>query len=230
VADHLTEEEQVEALKRWWKENGSSILVTVLLVVAGYWGWQFWQSKQKTESIEASVIYEELLQAVGNSPGRDADKTSTAKHLAKQLSQDYSGFYAQSGHLFLAKLAVEENDLGAAETELKAALAAGPSPAMVPLVALRLAEVLQAGEQLDAALQVLAEHKTDGFKAAFAETRGDIYLQQAELNKARAAYQLALDSEPEFSQRQQLEQKLDDLAVSGSDAKPNADAATENKK
>ena len=35
MADHITEEEQIEALKRWWDENGKqTILAIVLTLVA----------------------------------------------------------------------------------------------------------------------------------------------------------------------------------------------------
>jgi predicted negative regulator of RcsB-dependent stress response len=42
VADHITEEEQIEALKRWWEENGKQTLLGIALIVGGYFGWQAW--------------------------------------------------------------------------------------------------------------------------------------------------------------------------------------------
>ena len=43
MADHLSEEEQIEAFKRWWAENGLQMIAAVVLIVGGYFGWQFWQ-------------------------------------------------------------------------------------------------------------------------------------------------------------------------------------------
>lgn len=218
MADHLTEEEQVEALKHWWKENGTSIIATVVLVLAAYSGWQYWQTKQKADSTEASAVYQNLLEAMDGGSERGDEKTTTAKHLAGTLKDNYSGFYGLSGHLFLAKLAVEASDLKLAETELRAALSTGPSASFKPVVNLRLASVLNAqGAQKDA-LAVLSAENSSGFEALFAEMRGDIYVDMAELKQARAAYQLALESEPEFSQLNQIQQKLDDLNVSAAAA------------
>lgn len=39
----LTEEEQVEALKKWWKENGTAVIVGVVIgisAVVGFWKWR----------------------------------------------------------------------------------------------------------------------------------------------------------------------------------------------
>ncbi len=46
MAEHLSEEEQLEALKRWLSENGTSTVVGVVLAISGYLGWGFWQDKQ----------------------------------------------------------------------------------------------------------------------------------------------------------------------------------------
>ena len=42
MADHITEEEQIEALKRWWDENGKQVVLAIVLTVGGYFGWQAW--------------------------------------------------------------------------------------------------------------------------------------------------------------------------------------------
>ena len=42
MAEDITEEEQIEALKRWCAENGMQTVLAVVLVTGGYFGWQFW--------------------------------------------------------------------------------------------------------------------------------------------------------------------------------------------
>ena len=39
---HRTEEEQVEAIKTWWKANGTSVIVGVVLGVAVIFGVRYW--------------------------------------------------------------------------------------------------------------------------------------------------------------------------------------------
>ena len=42
MSDHLTDEEQVEKVKAWLKENGTSIVAGVVIGLGGIFGWQFW--------------------------------------------------------------------------------------------------------------------------------------------------------------------------------------------
>ena len=46
MAELRTEEEQIEAIKRWWKKNGSSLLLGIALALAIVFGWQAWQNHQ----------------------------------------------------------------------------------------------------------------------------------------------------------------------------------------
>ena len=43
MAEHLSDEEQLESFKRWFKENGLSTIVVVVLAAGGYFGWEFWK-------------------------------------------------------------------------------------------------------------------------------------------------------------------------------------------
>ncbi|MBB6523143.1 tetratricopeptide repeat protein [Pseudoteredinibacter isoporae] len=215
MAEHLTEEEQLEAIKRWWDNNGKSLLTAILLGIAAYSGFQFWQNKQQAQAEAGSVVYEELLQAVGaQSPTEE--QQNTAKYLAKQLVDEHSGsFYGISGDLFLAKLAVKGNDLESAAKHLNSALAQGPSEALRPIVYQRLAKVQAATGDHAAALATLDKGQTQAVVGSFAETRGDIYLAQGDNDRARASYQLALDSlaAEDFARRQPLQDKLAGVPV-----------------
>ena len=58
---YRTEEEQVEAIKRWWSENGKGVIAAVVIGVLGSVGWQSWQDRQVSQAEAASGIYQELL-------------------------------------------------------------------------------------------------------------------------------------------------------------------------
>ncbi len=210
MAEHLTEEEQLEAIKRWWDNNGKSLLTAILLGIAAYSGFQFWQNKQQAQAEAGSVVYEELLQAVG-AQNPTAEQQNTAKYLAKQLVDEHGGsFYGVSGDLFLAKLAVKDNDLKSAASHLNSALSQGPSEALRPIVYQRLAKVQAAQGDYAAALATLDKGQTQAVLGSYAETRGDIFLAQGDNDRARASFQLALDSlaSEDFARRQPLQDKL----------------------
>jgi len=230
VSVHLSEEEQLEVLKRWWKDYGRTIIIAVLVVVAGYFGFTTWQDQKRQAAEKASVMYEELLKLVNVEPGKvitDADKATVA-HLAGQLKEANSkSMYAHSAAFFLAKLAVEDNKLDAAASELKWILSAKPDAATEQLARLRLARVLTAQKAYDEALAQLTPEPAAAFVADYAEARGDIFKLQGDLDAARTSFEKALTSiDPQQQERYMLLQmKVDDLKVN--DSVPAAPVAEE---
>ena len=102
-----TEEEQIELLKKWLNENGTSIIVSIVVVLAVVFGYRTWDTQTRETAEAASVIYEELVEAVTvNPPQTISDENlSTSKFLANQLKSEYSNStYAQFAAMHLAKL------------------------------------------------------------------------------------------------------------------------------
>ena len=213
---HLTEEEQLEALKRWWAENGTSTVVGVALAVSGYLGWGFWQDKQQADAEAASANYQTLMEAVVTEPGQllSEEKSATANHLADELKSQHSqSLYASQAALFKAKLAVESGDLAAAATELEWVIAQNVEPSMTLLTRSRLARVQLGLGDYDKALATVPDANSGSFKALFAEIRGDVLVAQGKDSEARAAYQLAADNliPEQTARRPLLEMKINDL-------------------
>jgi predicted negative regulator of RcsB-dependent stress response len=194
VESYSTEEEQVEALKKWWQENSRSIIAAIVLALAGSFGWQAWQENRATQAETASSVYQDMLDAVNNLTAAPAgpEQAATVKHLAESLKTDYSGTtYAQFAALHLAKMAVAEDDLEAAEGELRWVLTAGPVAEIEQLTRLRLARVVAARGDTSAALAMLETEDGGSYAAAYAEVEGDIYMQLGQADQARSAYERA---------------------------------------
>lgn len=227
---HLTEEEQIETLKRWWSDNGNNLLITIGLAVAGYFGWQAWQNSQQVAAEAASALYSDMFAATQVAPGESlsADKVTTIKHLAEQLKSEYSGStYAHNAGLLLAKLAVESGDLEAAAAELNWVRDAGPEASVEVVADLRLAHVLLAQAKPAEAMTLAEKYQDGAFAGLFAEVRGDIFVQQGQLDQARAAYALALTQlAPEANiKRNIIQLKLNDLKVAEPKSTAGEDAA-----
>jgi len=215
VAEHLTEEEQLEALKRWWKENGTGLITAILVGVAAYSGWQFWNTQRAADDLAGSAKYDELVEAM-SVENRTAEQTQAAAYLAKQLKTEHTDtFYGMSGAMFLARMAVEKNDLAMAKVELEAAIAQGPSDALSPVLNLRLAKVQLSLKEYTAALSTLDKNQNQTVLAAYSEVRGDVFRAQGDTAKATTAYRLALDSlsSQEFNRRSQLEAKINNIGL-----------------
>jgi len=198
VADHLSEEEQIEAFKRWWAENGLQTLLSIVLVVGGYFGWQSWQQHEQDQAAEASDLYTEMVEIVSSQA--QGERLNVAKRVAveasaDQLKQDFAGSgYAQFAALLKAKLAVDNNELDAAAAELQWVLDAGPELETERLTRLRLARVEAARGNLDTALQMVQGIDPAEMKSAYEEAKGDFYVQQGNADSAFTAYQAALET------------------------------------
>ena len=218
---HLSEEEQLEVLKRWWKDYGKTVIVAILVAVVGYFGYTTWQDQKRQQAEKASAIYEQLLKLVNVEQGKtltDADK-ATITHLAGELKDGNSkSMYAHSAAFFLAKLAVEDGKLDSAVNELKWVLSAKPEAATEQLARLRLARVLTAQKAYDDALAQLSPEPAAAFTSEYAEARGDVLKLKGDLDAARTAFEKALAAtDPQQQERYMLLQmKINDLKVGGS--------------
>ena len=63
MSDYLSDEEQVERLKSWWSENGSFLLTSVLVVVLGIAGWNYYGSYQEDAGERSSEVLRQYLDA-----------------------------------------------------------------------------------------------------------------------------------------------------------------------
>lgn len=214
MAEHLTDDEQKQLLKSWWKSNGNSLIASIAIVAAAYFGWQWWQNSQKQYAEQAANLYSELTEVLNAAPGEPLsdEKSASAAFLIKQLQDDYaSSLYAINASLQGAKLAVDAGDLDKAASQLQWVIAKN-DPQINKVAKLRLARVYFAQENYDQALSQAAYSQDDDFSALYAEMRGDILVAQGDEKGAKAAYQQASDKLEENSQRRVLDIKLSNLA------------------
>lgn len=227
MESYSTEEEQVEALRRWWNENGRSIIAIIVLALAGGFGWQAWQSHDVGQQEQASELYQALLRAV-DAPG--SPQGAQGVELAEQLKSDFSGtHYAQFAALQLAAMAVGDGNLAEAEAQLRWVLgkaSAGSDTAQI--AQLRLARVLAAAGDSDQALDILAKADPGPYGASYAVAQGDMLLAAARRDEARDAYNQAIilvASGGQGVNLSVLQQKLQSLTpVPPSSAAENANA------
>lgn len=191
MESYRTEEEQVEALKKWWDENGRSTMAAVALALAAGFGWQFWQEHRTEQAERASVVYEEMLTAVREAA--QAGDSAKLKTLAERVKADYpSSYYAQFASMHLARIAVVEDRLDDAEQELHWVLTRNPETEVRLLAELRLARVKTAQGQPRKALDILSAAEPGAYEPAYAEAEGDAWLALGESENATAAYERAL--------------------------------------
>ena len=203
MADYLTDEEQLDRLKNWWQENGTSLVVAVVLAVGGVAGWRWYDSAQINELQVASEAYESFLAATGDA------RTELAARLDAEFG-DTS--YAAFTLLHQARDAAESGDLEGAMDMFRQIVDAGVHPLITDIARVRLARLLQQQDDSEAALAVLAEVTSQGFRAQVLELKGDIHVLQGDRALAHEAYAAAAAEIAEGNQRPILEFKVDDTA------------------
>lgn len=212
MEDYLTEEERLEALKRWLKENGRSMLFGVGFGAAIVLGWNFWQTRQWQNAEQAGNTFQQLLTAEQNKQADAALKLS--ERLIEQHGNSAYGWY---GRLFAAKFKAEKGDLDGAKQLLKDVLATTSDPNMKLLARLRLAQVMLALKEDEEALQLVDSVGADlvaPYRALYAELKGDILLALGRHDQARSAYDQARSAVG--GKAPLLELKLQDLAPANS--------------
>lgn len=201
------DEEQVQAIKQWWDENGTYVIGAVGLAIAGTFGWDFYQSQQADANLARSDAYQQVLQAANSE--NPAQLLDTAG-LVQQQHADTE--YAKLATLFAAKALVETGDLTGAAAQLEGLRNSIAVTDPVGAEArLRLAAVYMGLGQHDQALAQLGDGFTAAYEARALEMRGDVLLAKGDRVEAKAAYQRASEAEGAVS-LPLLRIKLDDLA------------------
>lgn len=209
---YQTEEEQVEQLKKWWKENGKSVLGGALIGVAVLYGGKVWLDQRNNHAELASAEFEAMVQDINQDK-----KEQAADRGALVLGQYSDTAYADLAALAMAKIKVEEKDLGAAKSHLRYALDNAGQEQIKHIARLRLARVFIAEANYDEALKLVNGVDVGKYEASYEEVKGDAFVAKGEIEQAKTAYNMALQSlDPSARSRRYIEMKLDDLGQSPS--------------
>lgn len=206
---YQTDEEKVEAIKKWWKDNGTSVIAGVVIGLGGVFGWRAWVEYQDNVGQQASAAFEQLMASV------ETGNAESARRQADLLAEEYASTpYAVLGALLRARAEVESDNPAAARTALERVIEQSPDPAVGQVAALRLARILIDQGELDAAAAVIDKHGRGGsFAADFDALRGDIAAARGRSDEARDAYARAISAGAANAALLQL--KLDNLPPAG---------------
>ncbi len=202
--------EQGERVKKWLSENGSAIVMGLVLAFGGLFGfnqYKLWQTNSKQQAYAEFEVMNELL---------TAGQLDAAISNYQVLQDDYAKSpYASLAALQIARARIEASQPDLAIQQYRFVVENGRPTALKAIARDRMARVMLDQGQAEEALKVLDEAKdVGGFAARMAETRGDIYRQLGRSEDAIAAYQQALDElESGAGDRAALVLKLEGLGV-----------------
>lgn len=187
MAYDLEEQEQLAALKAWWKDNGARVLYVVAAAAIAVAAWQGWRNWQASQAQQAGALYEALLKAAGS------DDAKGLRDAAGSLVESYPRtLYASMGALAAARYLYDKNDPKSARAQLQWVVDKSPSDEMRDLARLRLAAVLLDEKAYDEALALLAAKHAAPMEGQFLALKGDVLVAKGQPAEAKAAYREAL--------------------------------------
>lgn len=204
----LEEQEQLAALKAWWKQYGNLVLTAITLAMLALAAWNGWSWYRASRTAEAASLYETLQKAAR------ANDFKAARDASGTLLEKYPGtVYGPLAALVSAKINYQAGDLKTAKAQLQWVIDNTREEPLKSIARLRLAHVLVDEKAYDEALKVVSAKPSPAFEALFGAMRGDVHLVQKNKAEARSAYVAALEKadSKDTTLREQLRLKIDAL-------------------
>ncbi len=209
MAEHITEEQQVEAIKAWWKENGIAIVAGLVIGFAALFGWRYYNDYKDEQAGAASSLYEGVQQKL--KLGKTDDVLSQANKVIAEYPRTP---YASMAAFTAAKQAASNGNMDEARKQLQWVLENSRQPQFIHNARIQLAAIMLNSAEYDAALNLLSKVKPGGYAATYEEMKGDILLAKGDRAAAHAAYDLALQSEGMGAQQRRMVQVKFDNTMS----------------
>ncbi|MBF8999130.1 YfgM family protein [Vibrio nitrifigilis] len=198
-----TEEQTVDAIKDWWKENGKAVVIGAIIGLGGLFGWRYYQDSMVAEQEAASANYTKIVQALATN-GAKSDQ-----EIQQYIDANKDTQYAVLAAVQLSKAQVTAGKLDDALKQLQWAQAHTDDSALTPVITLRIARIQAEQGKQDEAIKSLDSIKAESWKGRVEELRGDILLAKGDKEGAYSAYTQAQQAN---DASQTLKMKLDDLA------------------
>jgi predicted negative regulator of RcsB-dependent stress response len=212
--EYLTDDEQVEAVKRAFTEYAPWILGGVVIGVGGWFGIQYYRSHQNALAMQAAEQFTQMTAALQmNDPQKSL-------RIADGLIKNFpSSPYADQAQLTIARIDVDSGKPADAVAPLTQVMNNSKDAELKQVARLRLARVLIDQGKPDDAIKTLGEGTPGSFAGPYHEVHGDALYAKKDIPGAVAEYNMALGTSDGGADAALLQLKLADLA-SNEKAKP----------
>jgi len=195
-----TEEQQVAAIKAWWKENYKKVVFIVVLGIGGILGAQSYQKNQQLTKEAASEHFNQLISGVQNK------QEDIILGRAELLKNDHANSpYAIQASLIKAKTLVDKKEYESAINELSWAAEHTKDESLKQIAFIRKIKLMMQLEKNDQAIQEIkpliddsknqskdSQMNTNPFMPVLNEIYGDLLASIDKKEEAKKAYDKAL--------------------------------------
>lgn len=198
-----SEEQQVEAIKNWWSENGKAVIIGTVIGLGAILGWNYYQSSVQQAQEAASEQYSKVIDTLV------ADGADATDKVQSFIDGNSDTQYAVLAALQLSKAYVDADKLDNALEQLVWAKSHTDDEALTAILNYRIARIQAEQGNYSDAVTTLGAISDESWTGRVAELKGDIALRQGDRDGAYAAYTEAQQASDAGSS---LQMKLDDLA------------------
>lgn len=205
----LQEQEQVDALKAWWKENGKWLVAVVVLAAIGFSAVQYWRGYQVKQAAAAATLYAEVLNQVAT------NDTKRINDAVSALVDKYSGTaYAPRAQLLAVQANMQAKDFARVKVQLQWIIDHASETGLQDTARLKFASLLLDEQDYAGTMKLLDAAHPEAFVGLYADLKGDVFNAQGKTDEARAAYKQAFEkTDPKSVYRNLIQLKLDALGV-----------------
>lgn len=185
---YMTEEEQLESIKKWWKRYGNIVTVALSLVLFAIAGYRYLSWHQDKVTQQASVAYEQMMMALSN------HNNKAVRAYANELITDHSSsVYADVAHMTLAKIYITKNKLDDAKNELRRVADNSKMRSLKQIAKIRIARILASQKSYTNALNELTNVVDVTYLPVINELKGDVYGAMGKYEEAMNSYKQAIE-------------------------------------
>ena len=185
------------------KQYGSYIVTAILIALAAYFGWTYWQNNHARVDTVAADHYADIqrlneeVSLASQNPDLEAEAKESLTQSRTQLNNDIDALvnkhgdsvYAWQALMIKARQQVDSNEFTEASETLKKALTINLDDAgLEAITRLRYATTLLAAGNADAALTEASNDMPSSFEPSQQELLGDIYLAKGNKDSAIKSY------------------------------------------
>jgi predicted negative regulator of RcsB-dependent stress response len=211
--EELSEKEQIDVMRQWWRENGTYVIAGAALGIALLFGWNQWRGGIVESQLEASTLFETVMVSV------DAGNLEDAELAATELYENYNEtVYPGHARLAMARLYMDKGRDQDASDVLQGLLDSEVQAQVKNIGRMRLARILLYQEKPQAVVDLLDGEMASAYRARYSEVLGDAYSALSRYDEAEDAYAVALADDPSAAtvDLTLVQMKMNDLPEEGS--------------